>query len=111
LSQHRALLPVANVQHKQHLARLAVEHGWTVEQLTATIAAEQPRPPNRTGRPRKPEVLKWLHGLQKASAGRTDPQAFGGEFAALEERDQARVYAELLALQENLGMLIAGLPR
>jgi hypothetical protein len=109
MSQHRALLPVANAQHKQHLARLAVQHGWTTEQLTATVAAEHPQPPNHAGRPKKAEVLKWLDGLQRAAKARQDPAGFAVGYEALQASQQARVKADIQALHQELSALLAAI--
>ena len=107
LAQHRALLPVPNALHKQHLARLAVQHGWTTEQLAATVAAEHPQPPRHAGRPKKAQVLKWLDGLQRAAQGRQDPSSFAAGYGALPPTEQARVKADISALHRDLTALLA----
>jgi len=40
------LLAVDNPQDKQHLARAALQHAWSVDQSQQTIAAEKPQPPH-----------------------------------------------------------------
>jgi hypothetical protein len=109
LGHHRALLSVDNAAHKQHMAREAVRHAWTAEKLAATLAAEHPQPPNRPGRPKKPELLKWLGTVPREVAVRQDARKFAKDFAALPTAEQASAKAELRALRQRLDELLATL--
>jgi len=107
LSHHRALLAVDNPQHKQHLARTALQHDWSVEQLQQTIAAEKPLPPHPLGRPKMAPVMKWLGGMQRAAGKAADAPTFAADFAKLPAEDRAKVAADLQALKATLEALLA----
>lgn len=107
LGHHRALLTVPNALHNQHLAREAVQHAWTAAKLTATIAAEQPQPAKRPGRPKKAELLKWLGSVRRQVTVRKDVQTFATDFGELAAADQGRAKAELQALRQRLDELLA----
>lgn len=107
LSHHRELLTVADVQHKQHLARLAVQHDWTVQQLQARIADERPAQPRPLGRPVKPAALKWLGAVQKAMA--VGDGQWSTEIGQLAPAQRAQLKAELVALQAGLAVRLAAL--
>lgn len=109
MTHHRALLAVADKPHKQKLARQAVQHGWSVQKLQSAIADEQPQQPNRSGRPLKPAVLKWLAAAKKAADDKRDPATFALEFAALETSEQLAVQSDLLALQAACAEVLAAI--
>jgi hypothetical protein len=101
LSHHRVLLSVADGQHKQHIARLAVRNPWTVEQLQAQITSEKPAVPHPLGRPTNPAPLKWLGAVQRAilaDATSDWPLAV----AHMRPEDQAQLKAELWAVQSQI---------
>jgi hypothetical protein len=106
LGHHRALLPVENTAHKQHLARLAVQHAWSADKLRATIAAEQPLPGKHPGRPKKPEVLKWLVAVRREVTVQQDVGTFAAEFAALPADEQLAARAEMQAMRQRLDDLL-----
>lgn len=109
LSHHRVLLAVPDGQHKQHLARMAVQHGWTVEQLQALILGEKPALPHPLGRPPKPVPLKWLGAVQKAVGQASDAQ-WTAEVERLAPAHRAQLRAELLALQGQIQARLAAVP-
>jgi hypothetical protein len=109
LSHHRVLLAVPDGQHKQHLARMAVQHGWTVEQLQAVILGEKPALPHPLGRPPKPVPLKWLGAVQKAVGQASDAQ-WTAEVERLAPAHRAQLRAELLALQGQILARLAAVP-
>lgn len=106
LTHHRALLAAEPAAHKQHLARLAVKHAWTVEQLKAKIAAEKPAKPQPLGRPLKPAPLKWLNAVQKAAG---EDAGWAAGVAALSAEDKAAMAADLQTLVGQLQARLAAL--
>lgn len=104
LSHHRALLTVDNAAHKQHVARLAVQHGWSVAQLRATLAAEKPAVGKPRGRPTLAPVVKWQAGVQRA-VGTVRPADFARQFSKLPDDEQARMRTELVGLRKLLQSL------
>jgi hypothetical protein len=110
LSHHRLLLTVDNPQHKQHLARLAAQHGWSVAELQAQIQAELPQPDKTRGRPAQAPVVRWLAALQRQADGGLDAGQFAAGVAGLSAEQQARVRAGLAVLRERLADLEAALP-
>jgi len=107
IGHHRALLAVESAPHKQHLARLAVERGWTAEKLEATIAAEHPQPEHRPGRPKKAPVLKWLTAVRREVKAQADIPAFAWAFQQMQASEQASAKAGLHALRQDLEALWA----
>lgn len=109
ISHHRALLALPNPQHKQHIARLAVQHGWSVAQLRATIHAEKPLVGKPRGRPPLAPEVKWLGGVQRAAGSGLSPVAFAKSFAVLPVDEQAKLRQELVALRRLLQSLEAAI--
>ena len=108
-AQHRALLAVPDPRHKQHLARQAVQHHWTAEQLTNKIAAERPPEKAPQGRPHKAELLKWLGAVRHTTGDPRDPAVFAQDFAKMSEGDRAKFKADLTALQGELATMLAAI--
>jgi len=107
--QHRALLVVQNPQHKQHLARLTVQHGWSAAQLSAEIAAEHPPQKPPVGRKHKAELLKWIGAVRHTTGAARDPAVFAQDFAKLTEMDKAKFKTELAALQLEWAQMLAAI--
>ncbi len=82
-------------------------HGWTVQQLSATIAAEKPQPARPLGRPPKSPVLKWLGGVRTAAGQARDPVEFAADFAKLDDVAKAAALAQMQALREEIDGLLA----
>ena len=108
-AQHRALLAVPDPRHKQHLARQAVQHRWTAEQLTSQIAAEHPPEKAPQGRPHKPELLKWLGAVRRSSGEPRDSAVLAEDFAKLTADEQAKFKADLTALQAEWAKVLAAI--
>jgi hypothetical protein len=106
LGHHRALLTVDDPRHKQHLARLAVQKGWTADKLRTTIAAEQPLPAHRPGRPKKAELLKWLGAVRREVTVQQDVGIFVAQFAELQADQQLAARAEMQAMRQRLDDLL-----
>jgi hypothetical protein len=105
LSHHRALLTVDNAAHKQHVARLAVEHAWSVAQLRATLAAENPTSGKPRGRRALAPVVKWQAAVQRAVGSTVRPTDFAKQFSKLPAQEQARMRTELVGLRKLLQSL------
>lgn len=110
LRHHRALLTVANQQHRQHLARQALRHEWTSDRLASVIRAEKPLNGKPRGRPAQPAVVKWLAAVRRSSGENQDPREFAVAVGGLTAGEQADLRADLLALQRQIQALVAALP-
>jgi hypothetical protein len=105
LSHHRALLTVDNAAHKQHVARLAVQHAWSVAELRSVLAAEKPNEGKPRGRPALSPVVKWHSAVQRAVGSAVRPVEFAKDFSTLSAEEQARMRAELAGLRKLLQSL------
>lgn len=105
MSHHRELLKIEHVQHKQHLARLAVDHAWTVQELEDYIRSEQPATEKPRGRKPMPPVVKWLGSVQREAAQGLEPEAFAAHVAQLPASEKARVRAQVRELCEQMQAL------
>lgn len=105
LSHHRALLGVDNAAHKQHVARLAVQHTWSVAQLRATLAAEKPVVGKPRGRPALAPVVRWQGAVQRAIGTAVRPAKFAKDFSTLPAEEQVRMRLELVRLRKLLQSL------
>jgi hypothetical protein len=105
LSHHRALLTVENAAHKQHVARLAVQHAWSVAQLRETLLAENPPVGKPRGRPALAPEVKWLGGVQRAAGPGLRAKDFAKGFARLPAGQQTSMRQELVALRKLLQSL------
>jgi hypothetical protein len=108
MRHHRALLSVDNGQHRQHLARQAVAHGWTAQALQARISAERPADGKKLGRPAQAPAVRWAHALGKATQAAAATDEFAASFAALSPAVQDGVRQAVATARARLDeMLLA----
>jgi hypothetical protein len=66
LSHHRLLMHIHQPEIRIHMARMAVEKGWSKRNLEAAVREASPRSRRRPGRPRTPAFVKGLRQLNEA---------------------------------------------
>jgi hypothetical protein len=100
---------VDNGQHRQHLARQAVAHGWTAQALQATISAERPVEGKKLGRPAQAPALRWAHALGKATQAAAPTNEFAASFAALAPAVQDDVRQAVATARARLDEMLAAM--
>ena len=103
--QHRALLVVAEPEHKVELAKAALAEHWTAERLEEVIAAEKVEGAKRGGRPAVPAVIKAISALRKAVAAFGPEDAIATAFGGLDAKSRNEAMTELNELASGIAGL------